>query len=197
MLYGYRKPLKSYLVKSKLNQHFGRTTLRLNMKGFTCSKCGKYHDDMPMCFGADYPDCYWSIPPQERADRVEMNQDLCVVDGEHFFIRARIEIPVIDNEEPFCWNVWTTLSEANFVRANAVWNDPQRIKEPPYFGWLQTALPGYLTTLNIKTLVHTQAVGTIPLVEVIEENHPLTIDQQKGITIQRVIEMVEMILHPE
>jgi hypothetical protein len=51
--------------------------------------------------------------------------------------------------------------------------------------------------LNIRTLVHTQQVGKIPQVEVIEENHPLATDQQNGITMQQVIEIVESILHQE
>ncbi|SNR49688.1 hypothetical protein SAMN06269173_10361 [Hymenobacter mucosus] len=148
-----------------------------------------------MCFGADFPDFYFSVPPAERTKRVELTRDLCVVDEEHFFIRARIEIPVHDSFEPLCWNVWTSLSETNFIRANEVWNEPDRVNEPPYFGWLQTVIPGYADTLNIRTLVHTQPVGTIPRVEVIEANHPLTLDQQHGISMDRVIELVTPLLH--
>lgn len=148
-----------------------------------------------MCFGSEFPDYYFSVPPAERAKRVELTSDLCVVDEEHFFIRARIEIPVEGSLEPFCWNVWTSLSETNFIRANEVWNEPDRVNEPPYFGWLQTVIPGYADTLNIRTLVHTQPVGTIPRVEVIEENHPLTLDQRHGISMDRVIELVTPLLH--
>lgn len=148
-----------------------------------------------MCFGAEFPDFYFSVPPEERESRIELLESLCVVDETHFFVRARIEIPVIDSDEVFCWNVWTSLSEQNFIRTNEVWNDENRINEPPYFGWLQTTLPGYPETLNIRTWVHTQSVGVIPRVEVIEENHPLTIEQQQGITWQRVIELVETVMH--
>ncbi|TGD79766.1 DUF2199 domain-containing protein [Hymenobacter wooponensis] len=165
------------------------------MEGFTCTRCGEVHEDIPMCFGAEYPDYYFSVPPDERQLRIEHTGDFCVVDEEHFFIRARIEIPVVDSDELFCWNVWTSLSETNFLRANEKLNDPERVNEPAYFGWLQTAIPGYTNTLNIKTLVHTQVVGIIPRVEIIEENHPLIAEQQQGITWQRVIELAETALH--
>ncbi|HEX8657994.1 MAG TPA: DUF2199 domain-containing protein [Hymenobacter sp.] len=165
------------------------------MEGFTCSRCGEFHEGVPMCFGAEFPDFYYGVPPKERASRVELTESLCVVDEAHFFIRGRIEIPVIDSEEVFCWNVWTSLSEENFIRTNEVWNDPGREQEPAYFGWLQTSLPGYPETLQLKTLVHTQPVGFIPQVEVVEANHPLATEQQQGITWVRVIELVETLMH--
>lgn len=165
------------------------------MAGFACATCGEYHDELPLCFGADYPDYYFSVPPLEREERIEYSTDWCVVDEQHFFIRGRIEIPVHGSDEPFCWNVWTTLSEDNFIRCQEVWHDPERVNEPPYFGWLQTTIPEYPETLNIRTLVHTQPVGTIPRVKVIEESHQLTLDQQQGIPLDRVIELVTPLLH--
>ena len=148
-----------------------------------------------MCFGAEFPDYYFSIPPEEVTIRVELTESLCVIDETHFFIRGRIEIPVIDSQESFCWNVWTSVSEDNFIRLNERWNDEQRVEEPAYFGWLQTELPGYINTLNIKTMAHTQIVGIIPQIEVVEEGHALTKEQQKGITWQRVTELVEIAMH--
>ncbi|MDQ2772984.1 MAG: DUF2199 domain-containing protein [Bacteroidota bacterium] len=165
------------------------------MEGFTCSRCGEFHAEFPMCFGAEFPDYYFSVPPEERDSRVELTESLCVVDDTHFFIRGRIEIPVIDTEEAFCWNVWASVSETNFRRTNEIWNDPERMNEPAYFGWLQTALPGYPETLNIKTMLHTQELGIIPQVEIIEEGHALTREQQAGITWQRVTELVEIAMH--
>ena len=165
------------------------------MEGFACSRCGEFHAGFPMCFGAEFPDYYFSIPPEEVTIRVELTESLCVIDETHFFIRGRIEIPVIDSQESFCWNVWTSVSEDNFIRLNDRWNDEQRVEEPAYFGWLQTELPGYINTLNIKTMAHTQIVGIIPQIEVVEEGHSLTKEQQKGITWQRVTELVEIAMH--
>jgi hypothetical protein len=165
------------------------------MPGFTCSTCGQYHEELPFSFGADMPDYYYSIPPEERATRVKKTADWCTIDEVHFFIRGRIEIPIIDYSETLVWNVWTSLSEKNFVRSQEYWKDPARTAEPPYFGWLQTAVPGYANTLNIKTWVHTQPVGVIPQIEVFEENHPLTTDQQRGVPLAAVLQLVERLLH--
>jgi hypothetical protein len=165
------------------------------MESFTCPTCGETHAGPSFCFGADFPDYYFSIPPEERGQRIEINRDLCVVDESHFFIRGRIEIPIIGHDEPFCWNVWTSLSEENFEKTNELWNEPGRESEPPYFGWLQTVLPSYPDTLNIKTMVHTQPVGTIPRVRIIEESHPLLEDQEHGITMDRALQIVHSLFH--
>jgi hypothetical protein len=165
------------------------------MPGFTCVTCGRYHEELPLCFGAEVPLYYYSVPAEEREARVEMSADWCIVDEEHFFIRGRIEIPIIDYPETFVWNVWTSLSEENFIRSQELWNHPLRVQEKPYFGWLQTEIPSYENTVNCKTWVHTQPVGTIPQVEVFEENHPLTLDQRNGVTLMQVQKMVESLLH--
>jgi hypothetical protein len=167
------------------------------MPGFTCATCGQYHDELPLCFGAEVPDFYYSVPPEEREVRIAISADWCVVDEEHFFVRGRIEVPILDYPQPFIWNVWTSLSEANFIRTQELWNDPLRVQEEPYFGWLQTVVPGYENTLNIKTWVHAQPIGTIPQVEVFEEDHPLTMDQQSGLTLAQVKQIVEQLLHEE
>lgn len=165
------------------------------MPGFTCATCGNYHDELPLCFGVEAPDYYYSIPPEEREARVEMSADWCVVDDEHFFIRGRIEIPIINHTETLVWNAWTSLSESNFIRSQEMWHDPLRVAEDPYFGWLQTVIPGYDNTLNIKTWVHTQAVGIAPQIEVFEEAHSLMLDQRNGITLAHAQQIVEGILH--
>jgi hypothetical protein len=167
------------------------------MSGFTCATCGNYHDELPLCFGAAVPDYYYTIPPEERETRIENSADWCVIDDEHFFIRGKIEIPILDHPEKLVWNVWTSLSEQNFVRAQELWHDPLRVVEEPYFGWLQTVVPGYDNTLNIKTWVHTQVVGIAPQIEVFEEAHPLMLDQRKGIMLAHVQQIVEKLLHDE
>jgi hypothetical protein len=167
------------------------------MPGFTCATCGNYHDELPLCFGAAVPDYYYSIPAEERETRIEKSADWCIIDNEHFFIRGRLEIPIIDYPEKLVWNVWTSLSKQNFVRSQELWNDPLRATEEPYFGWLQTVIPGYDKTLNIKTWVHTQPVGAAPQIEVFEDAHPLLLDQQNGLTLPHVQQLVERLLHQE
>lgn len=164
-------------------------------KGFICSTCGQFHAELPMDFGVDAPAAYYSIPSGERETRCVMNADLCVIDENEFFIRGCLEIPVIDGPRPFVWGVWTSLSEQSFRRLGEIWEVPGREKEPPFFGWLCTLLALYPDTLHLKTQVHTRSVGQRPFVELEPTNHPLAVEQRTGITMDRVREIAEKLLH--
>ncbi len=161
---------------------------------FTCNCCGKTYDEVPLCFGGEYPDYYFSIPPEEREQRVELYESLCVIDESHFFHRGRITIPITDHNEDLVFNVWTSISKDNFEIRNDLWNDPARVDHAPYFGWLQTVVPTYPDTINIKTVARENEPGLIPAIEVIEDNHPLRHDQQNGITFETALEKVQQIL---
>lgn len=161
---------------------------------YKCSCCGQVYDSVPLCFGSDFPDYYFSVAPHERTDRIELQQSICVIDKEHFFHRGRLTIPIIDNAENLIFNVWTSIGEDNFGIRMDFWDDPKRIDQGPYFGWLQTIVPTYGDTLNIETIAIEQAVGLIPEIQVMEENHPLKIDQDNGIAYKKAMEIVGKIL---
>lgn len=166
--------------------------------GFRCRTCGKHHRELPLHYGAAAPLAYYGVPEAERERRTLLSSDQCVIDGEHFFIVGNIDIPVVGHDEHFSWDVWVSLSEANFERATELWEQPGRESEPPYFGWLSTELPGYtVPTIHLKTHVHTREVGVRPYVELEPTDHPLAVEQRTGITWDRVTEIAELVLHPK
>ncbi len=66
----------------------------------------------------------------------------------------------------------------------------------PYFGWLSTTLPLYpQATLNLKTHVHSRPPGRRFLLELEPTAHPLAVEQRDGITLDRVREIAESLLH--
>jgi hypothetical protein len=162
--------------------------------GYLCRCCGEHHEGLPFSYGVDAP-VYWR---EELADdpRSMLSDEQCIILMEHFFVRARIVIPVLDAGTEFVWGVWVSLSRVNFERALDLWTTEGRESEPPYFGWLSTALPYEPTTVSLKTDVHTQPVGKRPLVELEHDNHPLAVEQHHGITLARVQEIAERVLHP-
>jgi len=93
------------------------------------------------------------------------------------------------------WTVWVSLSKDNFQKCLDLWLSPEREREPPYFGWLSNSIPGYPETLNLKTMVHTQAVGLRPEVELEPTGHPLSAEQRNGMTWERVNEIASIANH--
>ncbi|WJK33125.1 DUF2199 domain-containing protein [Solwaraspora sp. WMMA2065] len=163
---------------------------------YTCRHCGQRHDGPPLSYGSDAP-AYWS-DTLAADDHSGLTDEQCVIQGQHFFVRARIVIPVTDADTDFDWGVWVSLSQANFDRMNEVWTTPGREREPSYFGWLSTEIPIYQpTTVNLKTRVRTQPVGHRPLVELEPTAHPLAVEQRSGITLARVRQIAEELLHAQ
>lgn len=165
------------------------------MQKWRCSRCNEVHGELPMHYRAEAPESWFLIPEAERERRCLLSSDQCVVDNDHYFIIGNLELPVAGTDEPFSWDVWVSLSQRNFERASDLWEQPGREAEPPYFGWLCTSLPGYPSTLLLKTHVHTREVGRKPRIELEPTDHPLAIEQREGITLSRVQEIAELILH--
>lgn len=165
-----------------------------NITGYTCGSCGRRHEDLPLSYRTAAP-AHWT---DDLADdpNSELTPDLCVISGRHFFIQGNLEIPILGRGEVFAWGVWVSLSPENFARTTELWDEPGREAERPHFGWLSTELAGYpVSTLNLKTNVHTRPVGQKPYVEVEPTDHPLAVEQRTGITMTRVQHLAQLLLH--
>lgn len=162
---------------------------------FECSCCGEQHEGLAdLAFDAPY--YYHTVPEAERAQRCTLSSDLCTIDGEDFFIRGCLEIPVIGHDEPFTWGAWCSLSRANFERYVAIFDEPLQAHEGPFFGWFSVQLPGYPDTLRLKVMAHLRDHGTRPRFELEPTEHPLSQEAREGISIARLQEIYELNLHP-
>jgi hypothetical protein len=162
---------------------------------FTCSKCGEPHEGMHG-FGWEYPVNYLAVPESERGARCVLGTDTCVVDGEHFFVRGCIEIPVHGESDPFIWNVWVSLSPTSYQQFQSVFLENDRSGTGPFFGWLQSHIWIYPETINLKTRVHLRNNGIRPKIELEPTAHPLAREQSEGIDADRVVEIFEAVTHP-
>jgi hypothetical protein len=149
-----------------------------------CAACGVEHDELPICFGIDAP---WRALVDEKdfESRVELNEDLCVIDYKTFFVRGHVEIPILEHSESFAFSVWSSLSERSFVQMNQRWNAKDRAEDAPYFGWLSSPIHVYPNTIHLKLSVQPRSPGLTPLFLVKDSDHQLAVDQRNGISIAR------------
>lgn len=161
------------------------------MSSFRCATCGEMHEIGNLTLGAEAPD-HWDKVQHAGAEGCELSSDQCMIHETDFFIRGCLDIPIEGSEDSFRWGVWTTLSEANFLQISELWDDPERTKLGPHFGWLSTRIPGYAETVNLKCMVHHQAPGIRPMVEILEQDHLLSEHYRQGVPINFLMP----ILHP-
>ena len=162
---------------------------------FRCAVCGNIHQGPALSYGFAAPLAYDQVPRWLRWYRCHLTTDTCRIDEKHFFVLGDIRIRIGGSDTSFAWTVWVSLSKDNFQRSLDLWHTPRREREPPYFGWLSNAIPGYPSTLNLKTMVRTQAVGSRPEIELEPTEHPLSIEQRDGITWERVHEIASIANH--
>lgn len=161
---------------------------------FKCSTCGEVHEGAPS-FGFRAPDPYLE-QPKDIQGAGKLGTDLCRYtdkDGEHFFIRVCLEVPIHGTTELFTWGVWVSLSETSFARYVETYDTPDTSDR--FFGWLSNHLPYYEKTYALKTMVHPRADGIRPFIVLEKSGHPLSTDFHSGISIQRAQEIAEQVLH--
>jgi hypothetical protein len=160
---------------------------------FKCSTCEEWHEGLPEIF-FDRP-CYArAVPDTEWDSRVYLSDDLCSIDEEHFFIRVRLPLTIIDIGEPWGFGMWTSLSRTNFQRYCDHFDDDMSSWDP-MFGYLSNRIENYPETLELALLVKPQARGLRPLATLEPCDHPLYIEQCDGISLDKVLKLTEQIRH--
>src|SRR5277367_5414977 len=106
---------------------------------YVCKTCGKEHDELPD-IGADVPDNWYGFPADQRAVRVKLTADTCVIDDKEFYIRGVLQIPLKDDPGPpgyFGFGVWISQSAKNF---QTYLDNFDTDTIGPFFGWLCTRI---------------------------------------------------------
>jgi len=159
-----------------------------------CGHCEEWHTGPSLDFGYSQPH-YWRTELAASSDPNSfLTEDYCAVEGEDFFVRGLIHLPILGTGESFRWGVWGSLSRENFAllrKADDERNEPGLV---PMFSWLSTRLPDYPDTLNLKMYAHIQEAGQRPHFRLEPTDHPLAQEYHHGITPERVKAMMHALL---
>jgi hypothetical protein len=143
---------------------------RLHGSPWLCRSCGNHHSGI--------------------FDLACGKPDFCVLNGEHYFVRSVLELPIIGSDKSrFGYGVWATLSKTNFYIYLAAFDDGDMTGLCPWFGWFSNSLQGYPETNPLKCQVYPQNDRQRPLIELEPTSHPLAIEQRGGITFDRLLEI--------
>ncbi len=153
-----------------------------------CSKCGKEHplEEMELTF--QRPDDAASLSPDERQAFLQENNELCIIKGERFFIRAILPLPVESRAEPYCIGLWVEVAQSDFERVYELWESEDQLSEPPIPAVVANAIPITAGALGHSAELRLAGPAFRPDVILKPSNHPIYIEQSAGIDVHRVAE---------
>lgn len=166
-----------------------------------CTSCEEWHTGPLLDLTHDHP-YYWTTEHQKESDRANLlppwskerpktflDENYCAINGEDFFVRGIISLPIVGTPEEFRWGVWGSLSRQNFEKMLEMHEDAKRIELPPMFSWLSSQISEYSDTLNLKMYVHVREIGSRPDFELELNDHPLAQEFHHGISPERIREI--------
>lgn len=158
---------------------------------YTCNKCEKEHVGPPS-FAFDAPAYYSVLSPEDKA-KSHLSADGCVILDNEFFVRVILEVSIIGTGKPFTWGVWVSQSEENFRFYDEHFKDDLTGRNT--FGWFSNVLPGYDSTLGIKTTARFRGNGLRPFLSIENSKHLLSKDFHSGMSIEKATEIAGIMLH--
>ncbi len=159
---------------------------------FQCSVCGKGHDSLPMDIAFQKPEAYFRIPDTKREQRIKINSDLCVIDGQTYLIRGLLPVPVHGTDQAFGWGMWVQVTENDYQRYLQLWN-VDASGEPPFRGTLSARVSGYADLEMLEVDVYPGKPADRPLIHLLPFDHPLAQEQMHGISMARVHQILETV----
>ncbi len=184
-------------MSSDLNQD--PRWIRFQDGDWICPCCGARHDGGLFDLACDQPE-FWQGGKEKSpnskvltsdnflADNV-LTEDFCVLDGEHFFVRCVLQLPLIGAPDCFGFGVWATLSKPNFILYVNTFDSGEQGGLGPWFGWFSNRLKGYPDTLNLKCQVKPREGRQRPCIDLESTAHPFAVEQRGGITFDRLLEI--------
>jgi hypothetical protein len=154
------------------------------MQKYICSTCGKIHNDLPS-IGFEVPFHYDILSEIDKEEIALINEDLCRIEHatqtDHF-IRAVLQIPIIDHEQTLDYGIWVSVSETTF-KEYFLQMEEDKPEEKTYFGMISNWIGDYETdTVGLHMNVETQLGNLRPFLVPHESSHPLVGDWENGIT---------------
>jgi hypothetical protein len=160
--------------------------------GYTCSICGRWHDEELLDVRAGFPEEVFVLTPEERERRVATSSDgdfTSIVDADRHFVRALIELPIADATR-FGWGIWVRLARSDVAEIARYWADDGGYGRA-YRGELATDLAAYGDTVGLAGTLTLRDTSLLPIFLLDADEHLLAREQHAGIVLERARELAE------
>jgi len=159
---------------------------------FTCDVCGETHAGETRDIRLGLPQPIFLLDDDERGRRAYVEEDFAVLhtaNGDRYFVRALLELPIDGEDGYFGYGSWVEVSEADVTALGELWDDEEGERAGPFAGTLANELSPYAFTEGLAVQIRLRDVQLLPLVELADANHELVRAQRHGISRHRAHEL--------
>ena len=157
---------------------------------YVCQCCGQTHEGLPLDVAFAKPGAYFSWKTRRQKSKCELTSDVCVMDRRRFFIRGCLPMPLLDTGSVFVWGLWAEVSPHVFERYQQL-SKADGTKEAPSPGALSVEREPRLRGMDgLPVMIRFGAADQRPTLLLQPSNHWLCRDQQNGITLHRLHEIL-------
>jgi hypothetical protein len=159
---------------------------------FTCEVCGQAHAGDVRDIRMELPEPIFHLDEEERDVRARVGDDSAVLtqpQGDRFFVRGLLELPIEGEDGYFGYGSWIEVSREDFDTLSELWDDDEGWRSGPFDGTLANELAPYFATVGLPVQIRLRDVQLLPLVELAETNHELVRAQRRGISRHRAHEL--------
>ena len=163
---------------------------------FTCEVCGAAHTGEVRDIRMGLPDPIFLLDEEERRARAYVEDDFALLhadNGDRYFVRALLELPVRDEDGYFGYGAWIEVSEQDAAELGKLWRDEEGRQADPFAGTLANELSPYAFTEGLPVRIRLREVQSLPLVELDDADHELVRAQRNGISRHRAHDLAATI----
>jgi hypothetical protein len=162
--------------------------------GFACAVCGETHAGETRDIRMGLPQPIFLLDEEERERRSWVGEDSAILDGERFFVRALVELPIAGEEGYFGYGAWIEVSEPDYAALVELWHDEDGWRSEPFPGTLANELSPYAFTDGLPVRLRLRDFRLLPLVELEDGEHELVRAQRHGISPHRAHQLAATVV---
>ncbi len=153
-----------------------------------CSSCGQEHPDDELELTFRRPDAVVDLSGEDFLRRVNEDADRASIDGERFFLRGILPLPVPETGTDYAIGLWVEVTPKTFWRVIELWTAEEQVDEPPFAATLANQVPSLPPTIGLQVSMRLTGPTTRPEFRLVAADHPLHREQTAGITRHRIHE---------
>lgn len=159
---------------------------------FRCAGSGRIETGLPEV-SYEQPEVCAALDATAVKRRVLTTSDFTILDGQRYFVRVTLLVPIVGYDERFHWAAWIEVGWQAFKAYFEAFEDEDNSSLPAFPGRLANRVDGFPRTMGLTGTAYPRAHGERPHFLLKSRTHPLAKAQTTGISPQQAVSQAQSV----